>query len=91
MMEKEMLDLKNKMSCLENNMAKNNEEISNKFTSLEQQQIAANVDIKSMFTQLMNEMGVVKSTMAATTNMITPSSEGERKKQRVEPSAHVTS
>jgi hypothetical protein len=84
-MEKEMLELKNKMTCLESSMMKNNEEINNKFNVLEQQQQAANVDIKSMFTQLMSEMGVIKTTMSTT--MSTVPSEQERKKARVDSSA----
>jgi hypothetical protein len=81
-MEKEMLDLKNKMTCLENNMSKNNEEISTKFNVLEQQQQAANVDIKSMFAQLISEMGAIKTTMSTTLNTVP--SEQERKKPRVD-------
>ena len=81
-MEKEMLDLKNKMSCLENNMSKNNEDISAKFNVLEQQQQAANVDIKSMFAQLITEMGAIKSTMS--TSLSTVPAEQERKKARVD-------
>ncbi len=81
-MEKEMLDLKNKMATLESNMSKNNEEISAKFNVLEQQQQAANVDIKSMFAQLITEMGAIKSTMS--TSLSTAPTEQERNKPRVD-------
>jgi hypothetical protein len=83
MMEKEMIDLKNKMSCLETNMTKNSEEISNKFNVLEQQQQSANVDIKNMFAQLMSEMGGLKATVVANVGMPV-NNEEQRKKPRVD-------
>jgi hypothetical protein len=82
-MDKEMMDLKNKMKALESTMTKNNEEISNKFNVLEQQQQSANVDIKNMFAQLMAEMGGLKATMTANVSIPT-NNEEQRKKQRVD-------
>jgi hypothetical protein len=82
-MEKEMLELKNKMSCLENSMAKNNEDVANKFNAIELQQQSANVDIKNMFSQLMSEMGSIKTTISTTAVMAT-NTEEQRKKPRVD-------
>ena len=84
-----MLDLKNKMASLENNISKNNEDISAKFNVIEQQQQAANVDIKSMFAQLITEMGAIKSTMS--TSLSTAPTEQERKKARVDSPAPTNS
>ncbi len=84
MMEKDMLDLKSKLSSLEESVNKNNEEISNKFNAMELQQQTANTDIKTMFAQLMSEIGTIKSTVAMSTSAAAVSTEQERKKPRVD-------
>jgi hypothetical protein len=88
-MEKDMAELKDKISCLENNMTKTNEEIGNKFNSIEQQQAAANTDIKSMFAQLMSEIGTLKVTVSS--SAVSTQGEGERKKPRVDSPAPMNS
>ncbi len=90
-MEKEMLDLKNTISCLENNMTKNKEEIGKKFNSIEQQQAAANIDIKSMFAQLIHEIGTIKATVSSSAVSVPTQGEGERKKARVKSPAPMNS
>ncbi len=89
-MEREMLDLKTKLSCLEVNMSKNNEDISKKIGMMEQQQQTTNIDIKSMFAQLIAEIGSIKNTVAATTVAAEVTTEQERKKPRVESPAPVS-
>ncbi len=86
-MEKDMEELKNKLSSLEGSMARSNEELNSKMTTLEQQQHSSNVDIKAMFAQLITEIGVIKSTVstASASNAVVTEQEKERKKARVDP------